>query len=409
MIPRSRCDSRLIKAALALSLLVHVACTLPLDFLNPFQLRGPVAQDQPVMVELRDPPPTAGDEEPAVPIAAPATVSETPSEAVTPPAARLAEEPAPPLPAAEAAAPPAQAALPPLPDAMPGSVVPVATAEDTPLPVRLQAAELPLLPPPVRSADEFLADDRELLSYRISMAGIPVGNAELEAEKENGELRITLRVKSNAAFSQIYPVDDSVETRHICGNFILSRIRQREGSYVGDKGFTLFLRDKKVFWIDRLRNTSISEPLPDSSVVDILSGLYYLRNRPLDVGAEEVLHLFDGNRYVSGTVAVVGKERLTLPGLREVDTLLIHPQIKTAGIFRRTGDILIWLTDDRHKVPVKVETSIPLGKVTAVLVSARTERPPDRAGEAADRTTGETLARQRSAAVPVPRTAVKLP
>ena len=146
-----------------------------------------------------------------------------------------------------------------------------------------------------------------------------------------------------------------------------------------------------MFWIDRLKNLSLREPLPDSSVVDILSGLYYLRNRPLEIGKPVVLELFDSNRYAPTTVAVLRREHLTLPGLRQVDTLLIHPQLKTEGIFKRTGDIMIWLTDDQKKVPVKVETRVPLGYVTAELVSAESQLhgAPVAGGDAAQRITGQ--------------------
>ena len=238
-----------------------------------------------------------------------------------------------------------------------------------PAPDAVRLKTPPLIPH--RSAGRFPAADWELLSYRISMFGIPVGTAEMEAKREEGGGRITLRIRSNPAISGIYPVDDWVETRQIGDSFILSRIRQQEGSYRGDRGFTLMLQDQCVFWIDRLKNTSFREPLPNGKVVDILTGLYYLRTRPLEVGKSVQLHLFDSDRYALTEVDVQGKERLSLPGPRELDTLRIRPQLQSEGIFRSTGDILIWLSDDPDKVPVKVETRIPLGKVTAELVSAR--------------------------------------
>lgn len=52
---------------------------------------------------------------------------------------------------------------------------------------------------------------------------------------------------------------------------------------------------------------------------------------------------------------------------------MLHPLFKTAGFFRRTGDIMIWLTDDKFRVPVRIETFITLGKVTAELISADSE------------------------------------
>ncbi len=67
-------------------------------------------------------------------------------------------------------------------------------------------------------------------------------------------------------------------------------------------------------------------------------------------------------------------EKIILPGFRPVDTLVIQPKLKTEGIFRRTGDVLIWLTDDQNHVPVKFVTSIALGQVTAELISSDAQR-----------------------------------
>lgn len=230
--------------------------------------------------------------------------------------------------------------------------------------------------PPLRSTGEFLGSEHEKLVYRISLLGMPVGSAELEANNQNGEVRITLRVKSDALLSTLYPVDDLVETRHINGNFILTRIRQQEGSFQGDRGFTLFLRDKTVFWINRLTNRSLNEPLPNSEVVDILSGLYYLRKRPLAVGTSETLHIFDSDTYSEVPVDVLRRETISLPAFRDVEALLVQPQLKTEGIFKRTGEVQIWISDNQYKVPIKIVTSIALGRVTAELVSAES-KPPD--------------------------------
>jgi len=227
--------------------------------------------------------------------------------------------------------------------------------------------------PPLRSTGEFIGSDYEKLVYRVSLLGVPVGSAELEAKNVKGEVWITLRVKSDLALSTIYPVDDLIETRHIHGNYILTRIRQQEGFFRGDRGFTLFLRDKNVFWIDRLTNRSVKEPLPNSEVVDILSGLYFLRNRELKIGSKELLHIYDSDTYSEVPVEVIRRENVLLPAFRSVDALLIQPQLKTEGIFKRNGDIFIWLSDDQYKVPVKIVTSIALGRITAELVSAETK------------------------------------
>jgi hypothetical protein len=204
--------------------------------------------------------------------------------------------------------------------------------------------------------------------------GIPAGTAVLDATNRNGEVRITTRVNSNEVFSSIYPVDIFVDTRLMVGNYLLTRIRQHEGSTTGDTGFTLMLREKNAFWVDRLNKRYSNTPLPREDVMDMISSFYYLRNRNLEVGKPVLLHLFDSSRYVPTTVEVLRKEHLRLPAFREADTLVVHPILETDGFFHTSGDIFIWLTDDEKKVPVKMEAQIPLGKVTAELVAAESEK-----------------------------------
>ncbi|UTG92056.1 DUF3108 domain-containing protein [Geobacter sulfurreducens] len=228
--------------------------------------------------------------------------------------------------------------------------------------------------PPLRRAGEFLAPGREKLTYRITMLGIPVGEAMIEAVRgrEREEVTITTRVRSYPVISAIYPVDDVIETRLVAGNYLITRIRQREGTFTGDSGFTLMMREKKAFWADRLRNRYATHLLPREDVTDIVSGFYFLRNKRLEVGQPVVLHLFDSNEYAPTTVEVLRREGVTLPGGRTVDTLVVHPLLKTAGIFRRTGDMMIWVTDDAYKVPVRMDTAISVGRVRAELISAET-------------------------------------
>ncbi|HEY4743378.1 MAG TPA: DUF3108 domain-containing protein [Desulfuromonadaceae bacterium] len=227
-------------------------------------------------------------------------------------------------------------------------------------------------PPPLKAGD-FLGAQFEKLTYQITMLGIPIGNAELEAKYENGETSITLRVKSNAAISSVFPVDDVVETRHLDGRFIMTNVKQREGDFRSDEMFAINPGKKSVSWMDNIRGRSLKMPLPTDDVLDTLSGIYYLRKRQLQVGRTETLHIYDSETYADVPVEILSREEMRLPNLTKVNALVVRPLQKTAGIFRRTGDVLIWMTDDDHKVPVKIVTSIALGKVTADLVSAESK------------------------------------
>jgi hypothetical protein len=216
----------------------------------------------------------------------------------------------------------------------------------------------------------FVGSNYEKLSYRITMRGLPIGSAELESKNENGITTITLRVKSTPAISSFYPVDDVVETQQISGLYVMAKIKQHEGDFRSDETFTINQRTRSVRWYDLVHPRIVTTTVPNNQVMDSLSGIYYLRARDLQVGRNETLHIYDAETYAEVPVEILRREEIRLPNLKKVPTLVVRPLQKTAGIFRRTGDLLIWMTDDRFKVPVRIDTTMALGKVSCELVSA---------------------------------------
>jgi hypothetical protein len=253
------------------------------------------------------------------------------------------------------------------------SGVPTAAGASLPVAEPARAARNLKLEPPLRRADEFLAGTSERLTYRITLRGVPVGQAVLAARREQAGVRITLTVTSFPLITEVFPVDDEVETELIAGNYIVTKIRQHEGSYSRQAGYTLMLRERKAFAADRLRGQFVSDPLPREDVTDVLSGFYFLRNQPVQVGKSLLLQLYDSGGYAPTMVEVLRQELIRVPGLGEIETLVLQPHLKNAGFFRSTGPILIWLSADRFKVPVRMQTSIPLGTITAELVSSEVE------------------------------------
>jgi hypothetical protein len=254
---------------------------------------------------------------------------------------------------------------------VPSMTTGTATKDDSPKMLDPETISSPVSPP--LKSSTFLASRYEKLTYLISMFGAPVGNAELLATAEDGQLFITLRIRSNELFSAIYPVDTLIETRHVDGRYIMTRIRQREGSFRNDALFTVNLLKKRVSWIEPLNGSSRQLTVPDDAPLDTLSGIYYLRNRQLVIGQTETVHVFDSETYAAVPVEILHREEIRLPNQSSVDTLVVRPLQKTAWIFRHSGDVLIWLTNDSCKTPVKIVTSIALGRITAELVSVESK------------------------------------
>jgi len=96
--------------------------------------------------------------------------------------------------------------------------------------------------------------------------------------------------------------------------------------------------------------------------------LYYVRTLKLEVGKSVYMDIFDSKKLWNVEVKVLRRERISSI-LGDVETVVVKPLMKSEGIFNRKGDMLIWLTDDQKRIPVKMQTKVAVGSITATLVS----------------------------------------
>ena len=48
---------------------------------------------------------------------------------------------------------------------------------------------------------------------------------------------------------------------------------------------------------------------------------------------------------------------------------MIEPMVVEGGLFKSEGSIIVWLTDDAVKMPVKVKTKVIIGSIDAELTN----------------------------------------
>jgi hypothetical protein len=109
-------------------------------------------------------------------------------------------------------------------------------------------------------------------------------------------------------------------------------------------------------------------------VHDILSSLYRVRATPLTVGRNMRVSIYADGRLYAATVNVLRRETVTVRA-GTFSCLVVEPILQSEAIFVQKGRLWIWLTDDERRIPVLMQSAIPVGKITAELVSY--EPPPD--------------------------------
>ena len=206
--------------------------------------------------------------------------------------------------------------------------------------------------------------------YYIYWSGIRAGKAVLDYKSASGGVIISTRATSAAFISLFYKVDDLARSAINADGYPRSFIlKVREGFHRRDKA-TYFEsgsvgRPQKVIFHNILDGAT-SEYYLDKQAYDPLSAFYAITKMPLEVGRSEYIDIFDNKKLWKTEVRVLRRERVrVLAG--EFDTIVIKPILKSEGIFLKTGDIYIWVTDDDKKLPVLFKSKVRVGHFTAVL------------------------------------------
>jgi len=116
------------------------------------------------------------------------------------------------------------------------------------------------------------------------------------------------------------------------------------------------------------RTTEGDYPIPEY-VHDIMSAFYYARTldysgmRP---GDQILLYNFYKDKSHELGVRFLGRQELEVAA-GTFKTIVVEPLVKEGGLFKAEGRIVIWLTDDERKIPVRVNTKVIIGSIDTEL------------------------------------------
>ncbi|HXG39166.1 MAG TPA: DUF3108 domain-containing protein [Bacteroidota bacterium] len=209
----------------------------------------------------------------------------------------------------------------------------------------------------------------ERLVFDVSYSFITAGEAVFEIARidtVNGRpsYRILFSVNSTPSFSWIYRVEDRYETVVDMQGLFPWRFSQRirEGKYARDF-------QAEFDQINHVaRTTEGIFPIPPY-VQDVVSAFYYTRTVDFSgfaVGQKFAMQNFYKDSTYILNVKFLGRQQIKVK-VGTFNCIIVEPMIREGGLFKSEGRVLIWLTDDERKIPVKVSTQIVVGSIEAEL------------------------------------------
>jgi hypothetical protein len=140
------------------------------------------------------------------------------------------------------------------------------------------------------------------------------------------------------------------------------RERVRDGEAVFDYG------EKRVIYVETDPKDMMRPPRKIASIiredtVDLLSGIYYLRRLPLAVGSVFEISVSDSGFVYAIPVRITAREKQnTIVG--KVWCFRVEPEVfGTKRLIEDDGKMIIWITDDKRRLPVRAQIHTGIGKI----------------------------------------------
>lgn len=213
--------------------------------------------------------------------------------------------------------------------------------------------------------------DGEKLTFDVKYGFVTAGVAVMSIpriRKISGRnaYHVNFEVNSVPNFDWVFKVRDKYESYIDVEGIFPWRFEQhiREGNYSRD--FSAFFDHRK----GRAKTSEGEYPIP-KNVHDIISAFYFARTidySKMKVGDKVELQNFYKDKVHQLDVKYLGKERITVPA-GTFDCVIVEPLVLEGGLFKSEGNIVIWLSDDNLKVPVKVKTKVVIGSIDAELTA----------------------------------------
>ncbi|WP_026837043.1 DUF3108 domain-containing protein [Gillisia sp. JM1] len=232
-----------------------------------------------------------------------------------------------------------------------------------------------LLVLPLSSFSQKAFQDGEWFKFRIhygpfnaSYATIGVKETSLNNKKV---YHIVGKGKSTGLLHLFFKVDDNYESYVDKRTGLPYRFIRKidEGGHTKDLQIEFDQDNNKAEVFDKKHNEKKTYTT-EKNVHDMLSAFYFVRNdinpSNLSVGDELHLNMFFDKENHDFKLKFLGKEVLSTK-FGKIATLKFRPYVMAGRVFKEQESLTFWISDDKNKIPVKIQADLAVGSLAADL------------------------------------------
>tara|TARA_B110000211_G_C13965454_1_gene502535 strand:- start:10 stop:810 length:801 start_codon:yes stop_codon:yes gene_type:complete len=177
---------------------------------------------------------------------------------------------------------------------------------------------------------------------------------------------------SLGAFNWFFKVKDRYDTFIDTESFVpwVFLRRVKEGGYKLERNI-YFDQRKKIAKVKSLKDGSVTSHEMEENAQDLLSAFYYARTLDLqsaELNDEFLIPTFFDQENYNLKIKFIGRD-VVKTKLGKVNCLKFRPMLQEGRIFKEKEKMVIWISDDANKVPIRVKTDLLIGSLKLDLKS----------------------------------------
>jgi hypothetical protein len=215
------------------------------------------------------------------------------------------------------------------------------------------------------------------LYYNWGVMWLAAGEVTFKVNDMGGQYHVAVAGRTYKSYEWFFKVRDYYDT-YIDKNSLLPKTAIRnvsEGKYK--------LYDEVVFDQENKKASSLRGKTRDEATKkeynvgecmhDMLSVIYYSRNidfESYNEGEEFPVKIFMDKEVWPLNVKYKGKEsRKKVKGKGRFNTIKFSPQVVSGRVFKEGEEMMVYISDDKNRIPLLIESPVSVGSIKAVLKS----------------------------------------
>lgn len=218
--------------------------------------------------------------------------------------------------------------------------------------------------------------DGEVFTYKVGFAlfthaGDIIIAAHDDRTADHDLVRVTTDTRSHGIVRGLYEFDNKAEVVIDRATSRLQSVKESgaDPKRATDSEFVVDYTKRTARYTDRVRPERTAEiALPEGDPIDLISALVQTRYWNLQPGQKRDVVVQFGRDFYPLTISAEGYEEVRTP-LGRFKTLVLVPRMEKdpKGMFKKGGEIKVWIAQDGSQLPVKMQLKLKFGSATLLL------------------------------------------